>query len=69
MVGTITLTWTSSYGATGPNTSRRLKGYTILQRVRRCLGWSLTCPIPIGIGRADISSFKGRTRYAVKKSG
>ena len=67
--GTVNLLWTSSFGATDPNISPRLRGYTILQRGKRYLGQCQTCLTPIEIGRVDIILSKGRTRSAVRKSG
>ena len=65
MVGTISLHWTSSFGAIDLNTSSRLKGYTILRCERKSLDSCWMCLIPIEIERADISSFRGQIGYAV----
>ena len=65
VVGTVSFHWTSSFGAIDLSTSSRLKGYTILWHGRKSLGLCRTCLIPIEIGRADISSFRGWIGYAV----
>ncbi|KAL0009019.1 hypothetical protein SO802_010521 [Lithocarpus litseifolius] len=69
VVGTVSFRWTSSFGAIGPSTSSRPKGYITLLRGRKSLGSCWICLIPIGIGRADISLFRGRIGYAVQRSG
>ena len=69
VVGTVSFRWTSSFGAIDPNTSSRLKGYTILLRRRKSLGLCRMCLIPTGIRRADIYLFRGRIRYVVQRSG
>ena len=69
VVGTVSFYWMSSFSAIDPNTSSRLKGYTILQCGRKSLDSCRTYLIPIEIGRADISSFRGRIGYAVQRNG
>ena len=69
VVGTVSFHWTSSFGAIDLNTLSRLKGYTILLRGRKSLGSCQICLIPIEIGRVGISSFRGRIRCAVQRSG
>ena len=69
MVGTISFRWTSSFGAIDLNTSSHPKEYITLLHGRKDLGSCLICPTPIGIGRADISLFRGWIGYAIQRSG
>ena len=65
MVGIVSLYSTSSFGTIDLSTSSRLKGYTILRCERKSLDLCQTCLISIEIGRANISSFRGRIGYVV----
>ena len=69
MVGTVGLLSMSSFGATDPKISPRLKGYITLQRGRSHLGWCRRCLTPIEIGKVGTFSSKGQIGYAVGRSG
>ena len=68
-MGTVSFHWTSSFSATNLGTSSHPKEYTTLLHGRKGEGFCQTCSTLIGIGRVYTSSFKGRIRYAVQKSG
>ena len=55
--------------ATNLSTSSRPKEYTTLLYGRKSLGSYQICPTQIGIGKVDTSLFRGRTRYAIQRSG
>ena len=69
VVGTVSFRWMSSFGVVDLSTSFRPKGYTTLLHERKSLGLCRICLTSTGIGRADISLFRGRIGYAVQRSG